>query len=141
MWINLLMIVTGVAGGGIISGGMFALLVKLGVFKRIIELTRTAYKIRILETFIVLGGVLGNIFSVFVTNIPVGMAGVAVFGLFAGIYVGWLHMALAETFSMFSIVFRRLKLKYGLGLAVLFLSLGKLVGALLYFYNNWGNNL
>jgi len=47
-------------------------------------------------------------------------------------------MALAETLSMFSVVFRRIKLKYGLGITIIFIALGKLAGSMFYFYKKWG---
>lgn len=141
MWINILLGVIGFTGGVAVAGGTFALLVKLGVFTRLVEIARTAKNIKWLESSIILGGICGNIFSLFSISIPVGIIGTVVFGIFSGMYVGWLHMALAETLSMFSVAFRRFHLKYGLGCTILFVGIGKMVGALVYFYNGWGNNM
>lgn len=141
MWINLMLAIIGFTGGVAVAGGTFALLVKLGIFTRLVEIARTAKNIKALETFVIIGGVFGNIFSLFPVSIPIGTIGIIICGMFWGMYVGWLHMALAEVLSMFSVAFRRLKLKYGLGLSILFIGIGKMTGALIYFYNNWGVNM
>ncbi len=141
MWINILFSIIGFAGGVAVAGGTFALLVKIGVFTRLVEMARTAKEITWLETAIVLGGICGNIVALFSLSVPLGIVGIVLFGIASGMYVGWLHMALAEMLSVFSVGFRRLKLKYGIGVTVCFIGIGKLVGALIYFYNGWGNNL
>ena len=80
----------------------------------------------------------GNLITVFTFDLPFGTVGLIIAGSFWGMYIGWLNMALAETLSMFSVVFRRINLKYGLGITIIFIALGKLVGSMFYFYKKWG---
>lgn len=141
MWTNIFLVIIGLSGGIAVAGGTFSLLVKIGVFTRITEVMRTAADIKFLESAIVTGGIVGNIVSIFNIDVHIGIIVVVVFGLFSGMFVGWLHLALAETLSVFSVGFRRLKLKYGIGCTIFSIGLGKLFGALIYFFNGWGNNM
>lgn len=138
MWIKILLIILALLGGVAVSGGSFALIIKLGVFTRLAEFTHTGKHIKLIESFITLGGICGTIITCFDISVPLGKIGLLISGIFFGIFVGWMYMALAETLSVFPIVFRRLKLKYGVGCAVLFMGLGKMIGSLLYFLNSFG---
>ena len=53
----------------------------------------------------------------------------AVFGLFAGMFVGCFAIAIAEMLNTIPIFSRRIKLGKGVGVVMLFLALGKTVGA------------
>jgi stage V sporulation protein AB len=48
-------------------------------------------------------------------------------------------MALAEILNMFPILFRRLKLREGLGIMITALALGKMAGSLWYFIFSYQN--
>ncbi len=55
-------------------------------------------------------------------------------GLFMGMFVGCLALAIAEMLNSIPIFSRRVSYRHGLGLAVLAVALGKLTGSLLYFW-------
>ena len=55
------------------------------------------------------------------------------FGIFSGIFVGCLALAIAEMLNTIPIFARRIGFRHGLGLAILAVALGKLVGSLIYF--------
>ena len=57
-----------------------------------------------------------------------------IFGLSAGIFVGCLVMSLAETLKAVPVLNRRIRLAVGLQYVILSVALGKLAGALIYFY-------
>ena len=59
------------------------------------------------------------------------------FGLFAGIFVGCLALAIAEMLDSIPIFARRISFRHGLGLAVLSVALGKLAGSLYYFFGKF----
>lgn len=59
----------------------------------------------------------------------------AVFGLFAGMFVGCLALAIAEMLDSIPIFSRRISFRHGLGLAVFGMALGKLCGSLFYFWD------
>ena len=62
----------------------------------------------------------------------------AVFGIFAGMFVGCFAIAIAEMLDTIPIFTRRIQLGKGMGIVMLFLALGKTMGALFYFYNRLG---
>ena len=100
MFRNLALIFVGLSAGGIIAAGVFAFLVIIGVFPRLIGEIGTKRHILLYGTVIVTGGVLGNIADLY--EFPIPMAGfsslfLGIFGLAVGIFVGCLVMSLAET--------------------------------------------
>ena len=57
----------------------------------------------------------------------------SVYGLFAGIFVGCLALAIAEMLDAIPIFTRRLKFRHGIGVVVLCMAIGKTVGSLIYY--------
>ncbi len=136
MWIKQIFLgFIGLASGSAISAGVFSFIISIGVVPRIIGKSRTAADIIVYENAVILGGVAGNILSLFSVQIPFGIWLVIAFGLSAGIFTGCLAVALAEILNTFPIMFRRFGIKEGLSWMLFFMALGKAVGAL-YFYAN-----
>lgn len=138
MWMNhMLLGSVGLIFGLSIAAGSFALAVKLGIVPVMAEKSTTAKHIMTYENAIILGGICGNILSVFLDiRLPLGHAFLALYGLCAGIFVGCMAVALAEIINAFPILYRRIKLKTGLQWAVGAAALGKMSGALYYFIND-----
>lgn len=87
------------------------------------------------ETMIIAGGALGNIWIVFEIPMPLTSIFLAVYGLFAGVYVGCLVMALAEMLRVIPILVNRLQIKEAFYLIPLAIAIGKITGTLFqYFY-------
>ena len=63
----------------------------------------------------------------------------AVFGIFAGMFVGCFAIAIAEMLNTIPIFTRRISLGKGVGVVMLCLALGKTVGSLFYFYQRLGH--
>ena len=83
MWIRELFAgLLGFASGLAVAGGMFALLIALGVISRFAGKTHTAAYVIHYENAAALGGILGNLFSVYQFRLPIGLPGVIAFGLF-----------------------------------------------------------
>ena len=136
------------------SGGIFTVFVTVGLVPRFADKTHTAKKIVLYENCIVAGAVLGCIFSVYgdffiekfgkaaLSTIPDwGLWGnliLAVFGIFAGMFVGCFAIAIAEMLNTIPIFTRRISLGKGVGIVMLCLALGKTVGSLIYFYFRLG---
>ena len=57
--------VMGLCAGGVIAAGIFAFLVIIGVYPRLIGMTKTAEHIFLYETIIVLGGIAGNVVDLY----------------------------------------------------------------------------
>ncbi|MDO4330980.1 MAG: stage V sporulation protein AB [Lachnospiraceae bacterium] len=136
--------VLGLSAGGIIAAGVFAFLAIIGVFPRLIGKTKTKRHIILYETFIVMGGIIGNLIDLYEFPIPLGtIAGQAVlliFGLSAGIFVGCLVMSLAETLNALPVLTRRVHLAVGLQYIILAIALGKLTGSLTFFWYGIGSS-
>ena len=93
--------VIGFSGGLVIAGCVIALMVGLGVITRFIGISHTAKHVRIFEDAILLGSVFGTLMTVYQPTIPLDAAGLAVLGLFSGIFVGGWILALAEIVNLF----------------------------------------
>ncbi len=129
----------GLSAGGIIAAGVFAFLVIIGVYPRLIGMTHTNKHILLYESVIILGGVLGNLSDIY--EIPLGFGGnllLGIYGLSAGIFVGCLVMSLAETLKALPVIGRRIHLAVGLQYIIFSIGLGKLIGSLAYFAENLG---
>lgn len=136
---QLFLALIGIAAGGSIAAGVFAFLVAIGIFPRVIAKTRTRRQIRLYETMLILGGSSGNLLDLH--PILIGFGGrllLLVLGLAIGIFVGCLVMSLAETLQAFPILERRIHMTDGLQWVIIAFAIGKTVGALCYFGQGWG---
>lgn len=137
MWTNILMAIIGLACGFAVASGIFAFILSLGIVERMADVTHTAKHLKTYETIIFFGASLGNILSVYNFNINIGKTGVATFGLFSGVFVGIMAIALVEILKSIPIMFRRANIRKGLGVVVLSIALGKAFGSLLQFWMGW----
>lgn len=155
----LFLAVFGLSAGLLVSAGIFTVLLAVGLTPRFVGTTHTAKKIFLYEGCITAGAVLGTLFSA----IPVmGCAGewlreqlffmggedgalvsvldiggevfLGIAGLFIGMFVGCLALAIAEMLDSIPIFARRTSFRHGLGTAVLAVAVGKLVGSFYYFW-------
>ena len=121
------------SSGMVIAGGLVALISIIGVVPRIAEKTGTQGNIRLYETAIAVGGIVGTLIMFLNIRLPFGIVGGALFSLFMGIFYGQLSIALAEMLNVFPVFMRRTGLKNGLSLLISAIALGKAFGSLLYF--------
>lgn len=144
--------IIGLASGLGVSGGVFTTLIAVGLIPRFAGKTHTAKHIFLYEEMVVCGTLFGGIVSVFypflrihewVNNIEIfrsvypyiSFAVLIIFGLFAGIFVGCLALAIAEMLDSIPIFARRMKFRHGVGVVILCMAFGKTLGSLIYF---WG---
>lgn len=148
----------GISAGLLVSAGIFTVLLAVGMTPRFVGKTHTARKVFLYENCIAAGAVAGTFFTV----VPVlrhagellrsfllsGGAGagamravdlcgklfLGVGGLFMGMFVGCLALAIAEMLDSIPIFARRMSFRHGLGIAILAVALGKLAGSLFYFW-------
>lgn len=153
----LFLAVFGLSAGLLVSAGIFTVLLAVGLTPRFVGTTHTAKKIFLYEGCITAGAVIGTLFSV----IPaMGHAGewvrsrllsgagesfvrlidrsgevfLGIAGIFMGMFVGCLALAIAEMLDSIPIFARRVSYRHGLGIAVLAVAIGKLAGSLYYFW-------
>ena len=142
----------GASYGVLSSAGVFTVLVAVGLVPRFAGRTHTANRVLLYEEMVVSGAVVGCILSVFnrycqfgawwQTRFPeklslwlgIGVCMQAVYGIFAGMFIGCLALAIAEMLDSIPIFARRISFRHGLGLAILSMAVGKLCGSLLYFW-------
>lgn len=147
--------VIGISSGLIVSAGVFTVLISVGLIPRFAGKMHVARKIFVLEEMVVAGTLIGGFFSIFsdwgqvgtfvrkhelfgsgATNGVWDLMGtifLIMFGVFAGIFVGCLALAIAEMLNTIPIFARRIGFRHGLGIAILAVAFGKLAGSLVYF--------
>ena len=151
----ILLAVIGASAGMIVSGGVFTVLISVGLIPRFAGKMHVARRIFILEEMVVFGTLMGGYASIFndwsmigqfvrehhifATGATDGIWNflatilLLLYGLFAGIFVGCLALAIAEMLNTIPIFARRVGFRHGLGVAILAVALGKLTGSLIYF--------
>lgn len=147
--------VFGASFGLIVSSGVFTVLISVGLIPRFAGKMHIAKHVFVLEEMVVLGTLAGNFLSVFSDYGKLGewILGSQVFGqgntngiwhllsdmilivygVFAGIFVGCLALAIAEMLDSIPIFSRRIGFRHGLGIAILAVAIGKMIGSLMYF--------
>ena len=118
------------------AGGV-ALITALGIIPRLASRMGVAEHVYKLESAIVLGGTIGSLLSVYHFPMRIGDVGIIIFGLFAGIFVGCLSMALAEAVKVFPVLCQRINLNYGIYLLIFMMAAGKALGTLYQMYFEW----
>jgi stage V sporulation protein AB len=138
MWVNqIILAVIGLSGGLVVAGGLFAFIIGLGIAADFADRTNTADRILLYEDCVALGGIAGNLVSVFQIHIPYGAWLLPVFGALSGVFVGCWAMALAEILNLFPIFLRRLKIVRYISVFILSIAIGKGIGSFLFFYKGW----
>lgn len=143
--------VLGLSFGLLAAAGVFTVLIAVGLIPRFAGKTHTSDHVFLFEEMVVAGTIVGSFLSIFTRYSQIGaflqlrlpdLNGVwlgggnmilAVFGLFCGMFVGCLALAIAEMLDSIPIFARRISFRHGIGLAVISMAFGKLAGSLFYF--------
>lgn len=141
----------GLSFGALASAGVFTVLVAVGLVPRFAGKTHTAGKVILYEEMVIFGTLTGCFVSIFSRYCQIGAflqehfpggngwwevmgnLGQLVFGLFGGMFIGCLALAIAEMLDSIPILARRVSFRHGLGFAILSMAAGKLCGSLFYF--------
>ena len=124
----------GLCMGMTIASGVVAFIISLGIVPRFAGITRSATRVRLYEDCSMVGAVLGNLLFLYQEALPLGNAGLAVYGSFSGIFLGSWVIALGEVVNVFAIMARRVGLTKGAGLVILSIAVGKVLGSLVQFF-------
>lgn len=145
---DIILAICGLGFGLMVAAGVFTVLFVVGLLPRFASKTNTARYEIFYEEFIIAGTMLGCVASVFdfsyrlgdaLMHLPPGLYDILTnvllvgIGVFTGIFVGCLSLAIAELLDSIPIFARRMKLHGGFEIIVAAVSLGKLVGAIIYF--------
>lgn len=140
----------GLSFGLLAAAGVFTVLSAVGLIPRFIGNTHTAKEIWLYEDMVIWGTIAGGVFSLCADLWKiapwgekylmesgwqlVGTGILLIVGLFSGMFVGCLALAVAEMLDSIPIFTRRISFRHGLGLVILSVAFGKLCGALYYFW-------
>lgn len=127
----------GLSLGFFVSSGAAALLIGLGIIPRYAGITRTAHRICWYENCCILGLLAGNFLYLSDIRIPLGSAGLILYGIFSGIFLGSWIIALGEVIDVYAVTMRRLGIVKGIQLLILAMAAGKTAGTLFYFWKGW----
>lgn len=123
----------GITSGAMVAAGLFAFITLVGVVERMAARSKTNKYIRLYEDMVLFGAMFGNIISIFKINVPMGNTMLIIFGIFSGVFVGCLSVALAEILNVIPVFTKRIKLKYGMPILVICFAVAKGLGALYQF--------
>lgn len=144
VWELMLLWIIGISSGIMVSAGVFTVLFVVGLVPRFAGRTDTARCELFYEECLIFGAILADVVSVFPVKGSLGSgpkllltALLILIGIFAGIFVGCLSIALAEVLDGIPVFARRIRLKMGVSIAVLAVALGKIAGSLVYFINGF----
>lgn len=145
----------GLSFGALASAGVFTVLVAVGLVPRFAGKTHTARKVFLYEEMVIFGTLTGCFISIFSRYSQIGAflqehfpggsgwweilgnLGLLAFGLFGGMFIGCLALAIAEMLDSIPILARRVSFRHGLGYAILSMAIGKLCGSLFYFFTEF----
>ena len=136
----------GSSAGGVIAAGVFAFLAVIGVFPRLIDYLGERKHMMMCETWMILGGLIGTVTDLFhkswegflfVPILQIAWMLLLVIGMASGIFVGALVMSLAETLKALPVFVRRVRFSVGIQYVILAIAVGKSLGSLIYFVNQF----
>ena len=134
---QLFLLIVGIGSGIAVSAGTFAAIAGVGIIPRFADKTHTAKYVMWYENCAIIGGILGNIIFLYHIKIPGRIVALIVFGLFSGVFVGCMVMALAEILNVIPIFTRRIKVTSGLSFIIISIALGKIIGSWFQFFSGW----
>ena len=132
--------VIGLCFGMLAASGVLTVLMAVGLMPRYAGEFHLAKHVILFENMIILGTMSGtfvSLFGIYAKGTSLGLLGFLIqilYGVFAGVFVGTLALAIAEMLDAVPIFFRRGHIRIGLPWIVLSIALGKMVGGFIYFY-------
>ncbi|MEY8320243.1 stage V sporulation protein AB [Lachnospiraceae bacterium 46-61] len=133
LFLNIILIILGLASGGMVAAGIFAFISAIGIVPRMAKRTQTQKYIPFYEDMITLGGIFGTTTMFIRYHLPIGNVLVVILAFTNGIFVGCLAIALAEVLNVIPIFLRRSRIVRGIPIFICAIAFGKMLGSLLYF--------
>ncbi len=152
MWIKQIFLAFVSGSFGLLSAaGVFTVLVAVGLVPRFAGKTHTGRRVILYEEMVIFGTIIGCFASVFekfsrlgefalksgaspgVWEIVGGFI-LIVYGLFAGMFIGCLALAIAEMLDSIPVFTRRISFRHGISLTIGAMAVGKVCGSLFYFF-------
>lgn len=130
-WSVPLQIFIGLSGGLAVGSGMVAFLVVLDVLPRLAQITRSYHLIGWYEGAVVAGSLFFTCIDFFNISFSFYPLSAAVFGLFAGGFIGMLAGALTEVVNVLPILAKRIGMGTYMIWFLMAMIFGKMIGSLL----------
>lgn len=129
----LFIIVFGISGGALVGTAAAAFITLLDIVPRLAQLTNSSRLIRFYESILISSTV--SITLLYFTGISINLFKILLIpiGFTLGAFVGLLASALAEVINVIPVLVRRLKIRKHVYIALFSISLGKVVGSLIYW--------
>ncbi len=125
------------ASGILIASAFISFINSIGILRQYIIKTQTAKYITLYKVAIISSLIAGSTISYyldFTFNLKlVGEVIAAVIGLFYGVFIGYVVMALTEVFDVMPVWNNKVGFKINLMLTVLAVAIGKMIGSLVYW--------
>ncbi|PWU68597.1 stage V sporulation protein AB [Gracilibacillus dipsosauri] len=125
--------IIGFGSGIIVGSGLVALLTVLGIIPRLVQLSKSYTFVKSYQAAVILGGIIGTLFSFSQISIHVPILIQVLFGLFHGVFIGMLAAALTEVLNVFPILMKRLGMSTALLWLLMAIVLGKIFGSLFHW--------
>ncbi len=129
----LLIILFGVSGGALVGTSGAAFITLLDIIPRLAQLTNSSRLIRFYQGILITSTVLITLLYFLGMSISIFKIMLIPFGFTLGVFVGLLASALAEVINVIPVLVRRLKIRKHVFIALFALSLGKVIGSLVYW--------
>ena len=123
-------ILIGFSGGISVGAGYVAFLTVLNIIPRLTQLTKSVKNVHHYEAAVILGAVIGTIFSLWDFTLNLSFLLLAGFGILSGIFNGMLAAALTEVLNVFPILAKRIGMQDRLVYILIALVLGRILGSL-----------
>ena len=120
----------GFSGGISVGAGYVAFLTVLNIIPRLTQLTKSVKNVHHYEAAVILGAVIGTIFSLWDFTLNLSFLLLAGFGILSGIFNGMLAAALTEVLNVFPILAKRIGMQDRLVYILIALVLGRILGSL-----------
>lgn len=130
-WSVPVLIFLGIAGGIAVGSGMVAFLVVLNIIPRLAQISRTYHLIRWFEGAVIAGSLFFTLTDFFEWSFTFYPMAAALFGLFAGGFVGMLAGALTEVINVLPILAKRIGMGSYMIWFLMAMIFGKVLGSLL----------
>ncbi|WP_164668715.1 stage V sporulation protein AB [Virgibacillus doumboii] len=130
LFISLLEILIGLAGGLAVGGGFVAFLTVLGIIPRLIQLSRTDRFLQVYIASVILGSLFGTYMSFADVTWDQPTVLLVLWGVFHGIFNGMLAAALTEVLNVFPILSKRIRMDDKLLWFLMAIVFGKIAGSI-----------
>jgi stage V sporulation protein AB len=135
---NWMLGIVGIAGGFLVSSGLVAFLLSLGIVPRYAGISNTGFAVNFYEDCLTLGTVWGSLAQSYDWGYLGGYASLVIYGICSGVFLGGWSIALAETLQIYPIMFRRLKISGGTRWIICAVDVGKALGTWYFFMKGMG---